>query len=104
ASSSFRRLRRAALRVPQRPDLGRPRGRPSTAGQLEPPAYPASMADEVVARARAAMVRDQLHRRGIRDKRVLAVMADLPRELFIPDERPTAAYDDRAIAIEAGQS
>jgi len=62
------------------------------------------MADEVVARARAAMVRDQLKRRGIRDERVLRAMGELPRERFIPEAPPAAAYDDRALPIDEGQS
>jgi protein-L-isoaspartate(D-aspartate) O-methyltransferase len=55
-------------------------------------------------RARAAMVAEQLQRRGIRDKRVLAVMAELPRETFVPAVPAAAAYDDRALPIESGQT
>jgi protein-L-isoaspartate(D-aspartate) O-methyltransferase len=55
-------------------------------------------------RARAAMVADQLRRRGIRDERVLAAMAALPRERFVPGATESEAYDDRALAIDAGQT
>jgi protein-L-isoaspartate(D-aspartate) O-methyltransferase len=54
-------------------------------------------------RARASMVAEQLKRRGIRDERVLAVMAAVPREAFVP-EWEAAAYDDRALPIDAGQT
>ena len=50
------------------------------------------------------MVADQLERRGIRDARVLAVMAELPREAFVGGVSPTHAYDDRALPIDAGQT
>ena len=50
------------------------------------------------------MIADQLRPRGIRDERVLAVMAELPRELFVPGVPPTHAYDDRALPIDAGQT
>jgi protein-L-isoaspartate(D-aspartate) O-methyltransferase len=49
------------------------------------------------------MVADQLRRRGISDERVLAAMATLPREAFVPGSE-SAAYDDRALPIEAGQT
>jgi protein-L-isoaspartate(D-aspartate) O-methyltransferase len=61
------------------------------------------MAD-AAGRARAEMVAEQLRRRGIRDERVLAVMAALPREAFVPDAPIRAAYDDRALPIDQGQT
>jgi protein-L-isoaspartate(D-aspartate) O-methyltransferase len=57
-----------------------------------------------VDRARAAMIADQLRRRGISDERVLSVMAELPREVFVPAVSATSAYDDRALPIESGQT
>jgi protein-L-isoaspartate(D-aspartate) O-methyltransferase len=57
-----------------------------------------------VDRARAAMVADQLRRRGVSDERVLAVMASLPRERFVPELPVRAVYDDRALPIDAGQT
>jgi len=50
------------------------------------------------------MVAEQLRRRDIRDERVLAVMAALPREAFVPGTPEAVAYDDRALPIEAGQT
>ncbi|MEZ0239267.1 MAG: protein-L-isoaspartate(D-aspartate) O-methyltransferase [Chloroflexota bacterium] len=55
-------------------------------------------------RARAAMVAEQLQRRGISDPRVLDVMARLPREAFVPGAPSSSAYDDRALPIEEGQT
>lgn len=45
-----------------------------------------------------------LARRGIRDERVLAAIAAVPRELFVPDELRRQAYADRALPIGAGQT
>ena len=56
------------------------------------------------ARLRAAMVRDQLQARGIRDPAVLAAFDEVPRELFVPDRLQHQAYDDRALPIEADQT
>ncbi len=50
------------------------------------------------------MVEDQLRARGIRDERVLAAMARVPRELFVPGELRTYAYDDEALPIGFGQT
>jgi protein-L-isoaspartate(D-aspartate) O-methyltransferase len=45
------------------------------------------------------MVERQLHRRGISDKRVLAAMADVPREHFVPEDVRRSAYNDSALPI-----
>jgi protein-L-isoaspartate(D-aspartate) O-methyltransferase len=50
------------------------------------------------------MVAQQLERRGIRDPRVLEVMATTPREAFVPGVPASLAYDDRALPIDAGQT
>lgn len=55
-------------------------------------------------RARAEMVAEQLRRRGIRDERVLSVMADLPREAFVSGTATGVAYEDRALPIDEGQT
>jgi protein-L-isoaspartate(D-aspartate) O-methyltransferase len=52
---------------------------------------------------RAVMVRD-LRRMGIRDERVLAAMARVPRELFVREEDRDVAYGDHALAIPEGQT
>jgi protein-L-isoaspartate(D-aspartate) O-methyltransferase len=57
-----------------------------------------------LAQERAAMVRDQLRARGIRDELVLAAMAIVPRERFVGDAQGPWAYADDALPIEAGQT
>jgi len=54
--------------------------------------------------ARAEMVERQLRRRGISDERVLAAMARVPRELFVPENLRAYAYDDGALPIGHGQT
>jgi protein-L-isoaspartate(D-aspartate) O-methyltransferase len=43
-------------------------------------------------------------RRGIHDERVLAALAAVPRELFVPKGLSRHAYADRALPIGAGQT
>ena len=45
-----------------------------------------------------------LRRRGIFDERVLAAMAAVPRELFVPEIERRRAYADRALPIGHGQT
>ncbi|HUG65318.1 MAG TPA: protein-L-isoaspartate(D-aspartate) O-methyltransferase [Gaiellaceae bacterium] len=51
------------------------------------------------AQPRARMVETQLRRRGIADERVLAAMARVPRELFVPESLRDYAYVDGALPI-----
>jgi protein-L-isoaspartate(D-aspartate) O-methyltransferase len=53
---------------------------------------------------RARMVERQLRRRGIEDERVLAAMAEVPRELFVPEDQRRNAYRDGALRIGEGQT
>ena len=53
---------------------------------------------------RESMVERQLRRRGIEDERVLAAMADVPRELFVPEPERRRAYADSALPIGHGQT
>lgn len=64
-------------------------GRPT----MDPYAYP-----------RRAMVSKQLAGRGIRDPRVLEVMGEAPRHLFVRDHLHGQAYGDFALPIEGGQT
>jgi protein-L-isoaspartate(D-aspartate) O-methyltransferase len=50
------------------------------------------------------MVERQLRRRGITDERVLKAMAEVPRELFLPEDRRRRAYRDGAVRIGEGQT
>jgi protein-L-isoaspartate(D-aspartate) O-methyltransferase len=50
------------------------------------------------------MVERQLRRRGIHDERVLGAMAEVPRELFLPEDQRRRAYRDGAVRIGEGQT
>lgn len=50
------------------------------------------------------MVDAHLRGRGIRDERVLAAMAAVPRERFVPASARRHAYDDRPLPIGDGQT
>ena len=55
--------------------------------------------DDAFARQRQAMVLKQLVPRGIADTRVLAAMARVPREEFVPLQQRDLAYCDGALSI-----
>lgn len=50
------------------------------------------------------MVKGQLRARGIGDERVLAAMAAVPREEFVPEDLRSRAYSDAALPIGSGQT
>ena len=54
--------------------------------------------------ARDRMIQEQLLARGIRDERVLAVMRETPRHLFVEDAWRDRAYGDSPLPIGAGQT
>ena len=56
------------------------------------------------AQARAAMVREQLEARDIRDPRVLDVMSRVPRHRFVPEDQRAGAYEDHPLPIGHGQT
>ncbi len=53
---------------------------------------------------RAAMVESQLRTSDVSDVRVIAAMARVPREAFVPAERRAMAYVDRAIPLDGGRA
>jgi len=55
-------------------------------------------------RARKAMVDNQLRTSNITDRRLLAVMGQVPRELFVPADRRSLAYIDDAHALQADRT
>src|SRR5213075_49990 len=55
-------------------------------------------------RARRRMVVSQLANRGIRNRRVLAAMAWVPREWFLPPHLAHDAYEDAPLPIGSGQT
>jgi protein-L-isoaspartate(D-aspartate) O-methyltransferase len=50
------------------------------------------------------MVAEQLRPHGVTDERVLEAMASVPREEFLAPRMRRHAYEDRALAIECGQT
>jgi len=50
------------------------------------------------------MVAEQLRPHGVTDERVLHAMASVPREEFLAPPMRRHAYEDRALAIECGQT
>jgi protein-L-isoaspartate(D-aspartate) O-methyltransferase len=50
------------------------------------------------------MVAEQLLPNGVTDERVLEVMSEIPREQFLSSRLRRFAYDNRALAIECGQT
>ncbi|MCC6573381.1 MAG: protein-L-isoaspartate(D-aspartate) O-methyltransferase [Planctomycetes bacterium] len=56
------------------------------------------------AAARREMIARQLLPRGISDARVLRAMGEVPREIFLPAQNRSRAYDDGAQAIGDGQT
>jgi protein-L-isoaspartate(D-aspartate) O-methyltransferase len=57
-----------------------------------------------LASERQRMVQQQLMTRGIHDKRVLAAMAKVPREEFVPPHERGAAYTDNPLPIGYDQT
>lgn len=54
--------------------------------------------------ARKRMVEEQIEHRGIRDQRLLKVMRDVPRHLFVDEAFWSQAYNDHPLAIGEGQT
>lgn len=53
---------------------------------------------------REAMVESQLRTSDVNDPRVIAAMASIPRETFLPAERQALAYIDRPVKLTEGRS
>lgn len=60
--------------------------------------------DDELALKRQRMVEEQIRRRGVRDPRVLAALARVPRHRFVPEEYLDLAYDDRPLPIGKDQT
>jgi protein-L-isoaspartate(D-aspartate) O-methyltransferase len=78
----------------------RPESRPSS---WEPTAT-GRVADEKLAAARTAMVKEQLEGRGVNDNVVLDAMRVVPRHRFVPPQFENEAYDDSPLPIGYGQT
>ena len=57
-----------------------------------------------LASQRRHMVAEQIHARGVRDKRVLEAMANVHREAFVPEHFHDLAYADTPLPIAAEQT
>jgi protein-L-isoaspartate(D-aspartate) O-methyltransferase len=62
------------------------------------------MADDGYAIERKRMVSDQIARRGLRTRRLLAVMESIPRHCFVPPDERAWAYADGPLPIGHGQT
>ena len=60
--------------------------------------------EQTVVEARDDMVERQIAARGVRDRRVLAAMRDVPRDRFVRQDLACRAYDDSPLAIGSGQT
>lgn len=64
-----------------------------------------TMHDPLATRAmRHAMVSSQLRTNAVSDQRIVAAMASIPREAFLPAEVGAIAYRDTAIPLGAGRA
>lgn len=54
--------------------------------------------------ARRRMVQEQIAARGIRDQRLLKVMQEIPRHLFVDEALESQAYNDHPLSIGEGQT
>ena len=62
------------------------------------------MTEQNFSSMRAAMVESQLRTNDVDDQRVIAAMAQVPREDFVPAERRAMTYIDRPIPLGGGRS
>lgn len=63
-----------------------------------------SSVDEGFRSQRAAMVEEQIRKRGVTDPRVLEAMRTVPRHRFVPESLQYLAYADRPLPIGQGQT
>lgn len=64
----------------------------------------AAVTEQNFSSMRAAMVESQLRTSGIVDADVIAAMAHVPRERFVPAERSAIAYADRSVPLSGGRA
>ncbi|MCP4660313.1 MAG: protein-L-isoaspartate(D-aspartate) O-methyltransferase [bacterium] len=53
---------------------------------------------------RAGMVENQVRKRGIEEPAILAAMREVPRHLFLPEEKRSQAYEDVPVVFAPGQT
>jgi protein-L-isoaspartate(D-aspartate) O-methyltransferase len=76
-----------------------PAGSPAPPASASPQAATQATADDPYARAREAMVRDQLESREVKDALTLRAMRKVPRHLFVPRPEAPSAYADHPLPI-----
>ncbi len=74
------------------------------AGTAERKSSEQASAENDYQRRREIMVRDQIRARGVQDEKVLRVMREVPRHLFVPPHLRAAAYQDKPLPIGNGQT
>jgi protein-L-isoaspartate(D-aspartate) O-methyltransferase len=62
------------------------------------------VSDDPYTLVRERMVEYQIEGRGVRDKRLIDAMKEVPRHLFVPPELREASYQDRPLPIGRGQT
>lgn len=62
------------------------------------------MTEQNFSSMRAAMVESQLRTSDVDDQRVIAAMARVPRESFVPADRRAMTYIDRSIPLDNGRA
>ncbi|MEW6679423.1 MAG: protein-L-isoaspartate(D-aspartate) O-methyltransferase [bacterium] len=62
------------------------------------------MEEDIYKERRKVMVKEQIEGRGIRDKRVLSAMLDIPRDVFVEEREREDAYKDFPLPIGYGQT
>jgi protein-L-isoaspartate(D-aspartate) O-methyltransferase len=55
-------------------------------------------------RERRLMVDNQIHARGVMDKKILDAMLKVPRHLFVPEFEKSSSYSDGPLPIGSGQT
>src|SRR5690349_21412515 len=63
-----------------------------------------TLAEDVFAQQRQAMIEQQIRARGIADARVLEALFRVPRHEFVPVALRHEAYTDHPVAIGSGQT
>jgi len=53
---------------------------------------------------RDKMVYDQIYRRGIDDQKIISVFTDIPRHIFVPEDKQSLSYEDYPVSIGEGQT
>lgn len=61
-------------------------------------------AEEDFARSRREMIEKDIIGRGIKDKKVIEAMSQIPRHLFVPEGHRPSAYQDRPLPIGEDQT